>query len=608
MFRSSTRTVTAAAVAGALLLLAAPAEAADPAPSGVQVIAHRGAVDRAPEHTLAAFDQAVADHADRVGLDVRLTADGVPVVVHDADLARTTDVEQKLPGAGGYPVEAYTLAQVKTLDAGSWYPGGGYTDARVLTLDEVLTELAGSRIGLTLEVKNPAVYGGVGGIGATVKQVLDAHPEWSVGRADGSPRLVVESFDWAFLDGLHATYPDLPLVLLGDTVGAVDLDARPWVREIDARHDTLTSATVQKARGLGIFVGTWTANGTAELQHAVDLGAAGVTTDQPDLLRTLLVGQARTWTGASWPEQPPTVRADALAPSTAQVGGRVQVSARAVTAADTRVPWQTVTFQSRLGGVWRTVGSNATDAHGWALLSLPVNETMRVRVVTGGVVSAERAVTAVTAPVVPPPGAPGPSLHPAAQARPTTAGADPRTSAVSSAVWRAMAGRSWRKGCPVGRSGLRMLQVSYWGFDGHRHRGTLVVARGSAAQLGRVFRRLYAQRLPVRSLRRLETMGGWSTAVGRARRADAGFGFACQRVPGDRTRTGSHARGTMVTLNPWENPATVSHGVPDRWWLSRTRNLPYVHTASNPVVRAFAAEGFAWSGKYGKYADFRDVR
>ena len=351
----------------------------------MQVVAHRGAVDRAPEHTLAAFDQAVADHADRVGLDVRLTADGVPVVVHDADLARTTDVEQKLPRAGGYPVEAYTLAQVKTLDAGSWYAGGGYTDARVLTLDEVLTELAGSRIGLTVEIKNPAVYGGVGGIGATVKRVLDAHPEWAVGRADGSPRLVVESFDWGFLDGLHATYADLPLVLLGDTVTASDIDARPWVREVDVRHDTLGPETVQKARGLGIFVGTWTANGTGELQRAVDLGAAGVTTDQPDLLRSLLVGQGRTWSGASWPEQPPTVRADALAPSTAPVGGRVQVSARAVTATGARIPWQTVAFQSRLGGVWRTVGSNATDSHGWALLSLPVDETMRVRVVTGGV-------------------------------------------------------------------------------------------------------------------------------------------------------------------------------------------------------------------------------
>ena len=40
-------------------------------------------------------------------------------------------------------------------------------------------------------------------------------------------------------------------------------------------------------------------------------------------------------------------------------------------------------------------------------------------------------------------------------------------------------------------------------------------------------------------------------------RADTGFGYACQRVPGDRTRVGSHARGTIVTVNPWENPTKV---------------------------------------------------
>jgi hypothetical protein len=172
-----------------------------------------------------------------------------------------------------------------------------------------------------------------------------------------------------------------------------------------------------------------------------------------------------------------------------------------------------------------------------------------------------------------------------------------------------MTGRSWRTGCPVGRAGLRTLQVSYWGFDGHRHRGTLVVATRSAAQLARVFTRLYAQRLPVRSLRRLETMGGWTTAVPRAMRADAGFGFACQRVPGDRTRHGTHAYGTRVTVDPWENPTRAGRrGSPDTWWLSRSRSLSYVHAASSPVVRAFAAEGFAWNGRYGRYADFRDVR
>jgi len=92
-------------------------------------------------------------------------------------------------------------------------------------------------------------------------------------------------------------------------------------------------------------------------------------------------------------------------------------------------------------------------------------------------------------------------------------------------------------------------------------------------------------------------------------RADAGFGYACQQVPGDRDRLGTHSRGTRVTVNPWENPTKVGRrGTPDTWWLRRPSALTYVHGTANPVVQAFAAEGFAWNGRYGRYADFRDVR
>ncbi len=601
------RTWTAAALAASLLLLGASPAHADGA-MGVMLVAHRGAVDHAPESTLAALDQAVADRSDRVSIDVHLTRDGVPVVIHDGDLRRTTDAEQVFPGRSPWTVSDFTLAEIKTLDAGSWYGAGGYTGSRVLTLDEVLTELAASPVTLMVEAKTPSLHGGVPGIGAAIKAVLDAHPDWSGATPAGTPRVVLESFEWDFLDGMHATYPQLPLVLLGN-VKPGDLADRPWATEVDVRHTALTPETVAAAHQAGVPVGTWTPNAAADLQRALDLGADRVTTDQTDLLRTMLRDQGRTWTGTAWPAVPATAAVDVSAPSSAPVGGRVPVTAHPRTATGAPLPWRSVTFQARNAGVWRTVGANATDAHGNATLSLPVGETMRVRAVSGGRTSAARAVAAVIAPVVLPAGAPRPSVRLAAQAAPTTNGADPRISTVPAGIWRSMTGRSWRKGCPVGRAGLRTLQVSYWGFDGHRHRGTLVVARGSATQLARAFTRLYAQRLPVRSLRRLETMGGWSTAVSRALRADAGFGYACQRVPGDRTRHGTHAYGTRVTIDPWENPTRAGRrGTPDTWWLSRSRSLSYVHAASNPVVRAFAAEGFAWNGRYGRFADFRDVR
>jgi hypothetical protein len=447
-------------------------------------------------------------------------------------------------------------------------------------------------------------------MGKAIMDVVAAHPEWRSTVSESNPRLVLESFEWDFLDGMHDAYPDQPLVLLGDVTPDAML-AHPYVREIDVRHPVLTEAVVTAARQLGMLVGTWTPNDASDLQRVLDTGAQAVTTDQPDDLRGMLSTSGRTWTGTTWPATPATNNVGVAAPATAPVGGRVTVAARPLSADGTPLRWQNVDFWVRRDGVWKRVSTNATDSHGTAMSSLAVSETdMRVRVVSGGHTSAERAVAAVTKAVVVPAGAPSPSVRVAAQSSPTTSGADPRVTQLTTSTWRAMAGRSWRRGCPVGRSALRTLRVSYWGFDGHRHRGEIVVARGSAAQLGRVFKRLYAQRLPVRSLRRLETMGnGFTSARDRALHSGSSFGYACQRMPGDGQRLGSHARGTVVTINPWENPTRIgSRGTPDTWWLSRSRTTTYVHRSTSAVVGAFAAEGFAWAGKYGKYGDFRDVR
>lgn len=603
------RTVVAVVATLTLLLLPRPgAQAAETAPpSGVMTVAHRGAADQAPEHTLAAVDQAVAAQADRLSVDVRLTRDGVPVLLHDRSLRRTTDVQRRYPDRAPWDVADFTLDEVRTLDAGSYY-ASGYTGSRVLTLDELLTELEGSPVTLTVEAKNPALYGGVEGIGRAIEEVVTAHPLWSAPRPDGLPRLLLESFSWQFLDDLHLAYPARALTLLGDVTTAA-FDAHPYVSELDVRHPALTSDVVAHAHAHGVLVGTWTPNTTAELQRVVDLGADGVTTDRTEQLRALLLRQGRTWTGTSRPQRPATARVDVAAPTTARVDRLVPVTARPRSASGEPLRWQTVSFQARVAGGWRTVGRTATDSSGTAVSSLRVGESLRVRVVSGGRASADRTVTGVTPRVELPPGAPSPSVPTSAQPRPTTAGADARVAPLSPRGWQAMAGRSWRHGCPVGRAGLRSVRVSYWGFDGRRHRGELTVARRSAYRLARVLTGLYDRRLPVRSLRRVESLGDWSSAVGRTVRSGSGFGFACQRTPGDRGRVGSHARGTVVSLNPWENPTSVGgRGTPNSWWLSRSRPGPFVHSSRGTVVRLFAGEGFAWNGRSGRYAEFRDVR
>lgn len=698
-----------AAVGVATTLAGLPAAAAgEPAPaSGVLLIGHRGAVDHAPEHTLAAIDQAVAAHADRLSIDVHLTRDGVPVVIHDFNLGRTTNVEELFPTRAPWRVSDFTLAEIRRLDAGSWYAGGAYTGSRVLTLDELLTELAGTPTGLTVEAKNPELHGGVPGIGQAIMTVLAAHPEWSGSDPDGSPRLVLESFDWQFLDGMHAAYPQLPLVLLGDVTPA-DLQAHPYVREVDVRYPALTAEVVAAAHDLGMLVGAWTPDTRSDIQGVLDEGADGVTTDQVDLLRDMLAQQGKTWTGTTWPAPATVADVELDGPGEALLNGRLAFSARLADADGSPVRWQQVRFQTWQDGAWADVTGNASDATGTAVSSLPPSpQGTQVRASSGDAVSQPFVVPAArrqtsglallgpasvrdgssatltvqwlsetgqpvdgrvdvyadsgggwsrisglvtdhgvarlrvrphasttyqaragsgwwwSAPpaarlrlrnqpvgpvVTPPPGAPAPSRRLAAQPRLWTPGARPQVSRLSLAAWRRMSGRAWRPGCPVGRAGLRSLHVTYWGFDGYRHRGQVVVARRSAHRLGRVFADLYGRRQPIRALRPVETLGTFRDAVGRALAADASFGFACQRLPGDTGRTGSHARGTVVSINPWENPTRLGgRGVPDSWWLPR-RSLGYVHEASGPVVGAFAAQGFAWNGRTGRYAEFRDVR
>src|SRR5438093_12428307 len=105
------------------------------------IVAHRGASLYHPENTIEAFEGAIQAGADMVELDVRMTSDHVPVVLHDADVSLTTD------GSGF--VHQLTLADVKRLDASR----GSGGPVRVPTLGEALEVLSG-RIGVDVEVKN----------------------------------------------------------------------------------------------------------------------------------------------------------------------------------------------------------------------------------------------------------------------------------------------------------------------------------------------------------------------------------------------------------------------------------------------------------------------
>ncbi|MFD1824541.1 glycerophosphodiester phosphodiesterase [Mumia zhuanghuii] len=233
-----------------------------------RVVAHRGASAVAPENTLAAVAAAVTNGADAVEVDVQSTRDGVPVIVHDATLARTTDVARHLPRRANDPVPSFTYDEVRRLDAGSWF-GPGHAGEPVPTLEQVLDTLRASGVGLLLEIKNP---GSQPYLVAEVAEVLRC---FSPGVA-----VTVQSFDAEALRAFGRLMPTVPRgLLVRHTPRNPALEA--WVSAVNPWHGAVTSAYVRRAQLAGLETYVWTANSRAAIRRAADAGVEGIITDRP---------------------------------------------------------------------------------------------------------------------------------------------------------------------------------------------------------------------------------------------------------------------------------------------------------------------------------------
>lgn len=233
---------------------------------GVPLVeAHRGYSAIAPENTLASI-RAGAGIADLTEWDVRVTADGALVLMHDATVDRTTN------GAGA--VASLTLSQIKALDAGAWF-SPAYVGEPVPTMADAISTAAAAGITPLIEAKsgNAVAY----------------HNEFvSLGLSPSTFRLI--SFDWGFLndlDGLNAGYN---LGALGS--GALDqsridsLQAQ-GVDFIDWNHNSVTQATVDLVHASGMELHVWTVNDPTRMQQLIEYGVDGITTDEPETLRNL---------------------------------------------------------------------------------------------------------------------------------------------------------------------------------------------------------------------------------------------------------------------------------------------------------------------------------
>ncbi|TDQ49219.1 glycerophosphodiester phosphodiesterase [Actinorugispora endophytica] len=247
------------------------------------IVAHRGASAYAPENTLAALREASRRGAHMAELDVRRTADGEFVVMHDPSLRRTTDAAVVYPHRRPWRVEDFTLDEIRRLDAGSWF-GPAFAEERVPTLQEALAVLRQDGLGALVELK---VRRRDPGTARRLAERIAADPYW---RGTGEMgRLVVQSFDWMTLRLLGEHLPGLRTAVLGKTYGRVGLrKVARYASQVNPHHRRVSAPYVRHVHEHGLTMFSWTVNTDSAIRRAIRDGVDGIISDYPDRVQSHL--------------------------------------------------------------------------------------------------------------------------------------------------------------------------------------------------------------------------------------------------------------------------------------------------------------------------------
>ena len=268
-------------------------------PRPVLNIAHAGAASIAPQNTIAAGEKALEAGADLWGIDVRLSKDGVFVLMHDGDLRRTTDVEEVFPDRAPWLVKDFTRAELKELDAGSWFLKAdpfkqieegnvspeeqrAYVGEPIPTLREALEFTRSHNWRMDIEVK-PMDY--------LPKEQIAEELVSLIKETGMEDWVMVSSFDHDVLREVKRLDPGLPVAALvifppADSVQYLeDLEADGYEPSVVA----FNAEVGRKLRGLGYGVYVWTYNDPFQLRHFAAMeGVSGIYTDFPQRLDQVL--------------------------------------------------------------------------------------------------------------------------------------------------------------------------------------------------------------------------------------------------------------------------------------------------------------------------------
>ena len=301
--------------------------------------AHRGGRDARPENTLAAFAYALELGVTTLEMDLQLTIDGHIVISHDPwlnpALARAADGRYVPPGE--YDIRAMTLAEVKSFDVGVMNPDAGeYYAAHGATQ----VSAPGSRIPTLAEVFDLVISYGNTDVRLNIVSMTHPHPPGPTHCLSPEPalfvrivydtvkhygmeeRVTLQSFDWRTLVAMRQLDPRIDLSALsceqpswgreGCCLRLNEMEASPWLGGLNI-HDfggnyvraakaigahvvspyyrELMPALVGEAHALGMRVLPWTVNDPSDMEAMLDMGADGIITDRPKLLRDILAGR-----------------------------------------------------------------------------------------------------------------------------------------------------------------------------------------------------------------------------------------------------------------------------------------------------------------------------
>lgn len=234
------------------------------------VVAHRGSSLVAPENTLSAFRSALKLDVDGVELDYHHSAEGVPVVIHDDTLDRTTNAVS-LWNRKKIKVADCKLAELQQLDWGKWFGKGQFAGEPLPTLEAALDLICGAGKTCVIERKQ--------GDAATLLAMLT--------RKKLIDKVVVMAFDWAFLEQCHAIDANLRLVALGQdelTDRRLDQIARIPAGFANWDQKALDAAAIARVHERGMQAWTWTVNTAERMRELTAARIDAITTNDPALL------------------------------------------------------------------------------------------------------------------------------------------------------------------------------------------------------------------------------------------------------------------------------------------------------------------------------------